>query len=147
MLEISVYWVWAIIGIVLLIGELTTGTFYLLGISLGAFTVSIIDYFNPLSFKSQLLIFAIVAPIGILLSIKLLKKEKNRTLAGQSNDFSKDSVGNVIKNNSSSVGDIEFQMPIMGSKKWQFVSDQQLVEGDKAKVLSIEGNYLKVSKV
>ncbi len=147
MLEISVYWIWAIIGIALLIGELTTGTFYLLGISLGAFTVSIIDYFVPLSFKSQLLIFAIVAPIGIFLSIKLLKKEKNITLAGQSNDFSKESIGNVTKNNHSNVGEIEFSMPIMGSKKWQFVSEEQLAEGDKAKVLSVEGNYLKVSKV
>lgn len=147
MLEISVYWVWAIIGILLLIGELTTGTFYLLGISLGAFTVSLIDYFYPLSFKSQLLIFAIIAPIGIFLSVKLLKKEKNITLAGQSNDFSKDSVGVVTLNNHQKIGNIEFVMPVMGSKKWQFISEEQLSEGDKAKVLSIEGNYLKVSKV
>ena len=147
MLEISVYWIWAIIGIALLIGELTTGTFYLLGISLGAFAVSIADYFYPLSFKSQLLIFAIIAPIGIFLSIKILKKNTNISSAGQSNDFSKESIGNIIKNNNDSIGEIEFLMPIMGAKKWQFVSDQKLVEGDKAKVVSVEGNYLKVSKV
>ncbi len=147
MLEISVYWVWAIIGILLLIGELTTGTFYLLGISVGAFAVSIIDYFYPLSFKTQLLIFTIVAPIGIFLSIKLLKKVKNNTLAGQSNDFSKDSIGVIVVNNNENIGTIEFTMPIMGSKKWQFISDDKLSEGDKARILSIEGNYLKVSKV
>ncbi len=147
MLEISVYWIWAILGIALLIGELTTGTFYLLGISLGAFAVSIVDYFYPLSFKSQLLIFTIIAPIGILLSIKILKKNKTITSAGQSNDFSKESIGNITKNNKDSLGEIEFSMPIMGSKRWQFISEQQLVEGDKAKIVSVEGNYLKVSKV
>lgn len=146
-MEISIYWVWSIIGIILLIGEVTTGTFYLLGLSLAAFSVSLVYYFHPLSFTSQLLIFSIVAPIGIYISIKNFRKTKNNSVAGQSSDFSKGEVGVIVQNNNSNVGEIEFVMPVMGSKKWQFISDDQLKEGEKAKIVAIEGNYLKVSKV
>lgn len=145
MIEFSSFWGWAIFSIALIIGELLTGTFLLLGLGISALLVSILDAIFVPTFSTQLLYFALISPICIFISMKILNKKTNSNI-GQSNDFEVGSVGVVSKENSENVGEIDFVLPVLGAKKWMFISTDKLKVGDKAKLLRVEGNYLMVEK-
>jgi membrane protein implicated in regulation of membrane protease activity len=44
-------------------------------------------------------------------------------------------------------GQIRFQKPILGDDTWESIADEEIKVGERVKVLSVEGNILKVGKV
>lgn len=88
----SAYIIWLAIGLLLLILELFTGTFYLLMFSI-AFAGGGIAAAFRLNFSLQLLIAAIIGTIGIIM---LRKWHKTRQKDQQTSPFNLDA-GNTVK--------------------------------------------------
>lgn len=140
-------WMWAILGLFFIAIELVTGTFYLLCFGISALITAAINNGFGLTSNSQWMIFIALAPIVLVILKSMFKKTEKDLLVGQSKDDSIGKVGHIItpiKDNNH--GYISFNMPVMGSKNWMAISDQSLKIGDLAKVVSIEGNYLKVER-
>ena len=43
-------------------------------------------------------------------------------------------------------GKVRFQVPIMGDDVWEYISDEQLSQGDRCKVIEVVGTKVKVKK-
>jgi len=139
-------WIWAIIGILLVSIEIFTVSFYILSFGISALLVTVILSLVDLSANVQLVLF-ITFSIAVLSLLHFKYKGNRKTfLIGQSSD---DTIGKIgkISDLSEDIATVKFNIPVMGSRTWMAISDDQLDIGDSVKVISIEGNYLRVKKV
>jgi inner membrane protein len=144
---LSNVWNWAILGIVLIGLEMITGTFYILCFGISALFVSVFVNYFEITFNIQLLLYILFSIVILLLWHFGFKKKKTDLLVGQSVDDTIGKVGYiVIKVSPEITGNITFNVPVMGSKSWMAVSDEELNVDDFARVIGIEGNYLRVVK-
>jgi membrane protein implicated in regulation of membrane protease activity len=79
---------------------------------------------------------------------KFLKPlSKDKTLAGLSREAMIGQIGQVIAiPREHARGMLRFPAPILGSDEWQFISQDNLVAGDRVRVIEISGNSLIVVK-
>lgn len=79
-----------IVGIVLLILEMFTTTYIFLGMSIGSFVVAGVQFlFDGLSFNRDLMIFAVVSSVAILLIRKIFMKrsDQNKMIEDDVNQY------------------------------------------------------------
>lgn len=146
------YYSWLILGVILLVIEITTGTFYLLGFGFAALLTALLNYIFKLDLTHSLIIFTIFSPILIkifIITIKDKNKDKKQENYGQSNDIHLNKVGIIIKEKQTTedYAEISFETSVMGSRNWFVLSKEELKIGDKAKIISVDGNILVVEKV
>lgn len=71
-----------IIGISLIIMEMFTLTYIFLGMGVASFAVALVQYlFDGLSLNRDLLIFALVSLIAILVSRKIFKRQSDQSIS------------------------------------------------------------------
>lgn len=142
------YYNWLILGVILLVIEITTGTFYLLGFGFAALLTALFNYIFKLDLTHSLIIFTIFSPILIKIFIITIKDKKQENY-GQSNDIHLNKVGIIIKEKQTTedYAEISFETSVMGSRNWFVLSKEELKIGDKAKIISVDGNILVVEKV
>ncbi len=75
--------IWVLLGTGLLVTEMLTGTFFLLFLSLGAFTASLAALFGFESMPLQIMICGVVACLGFFLLKKPLQKKLLKTASVQ----------------------------------------------------------------
>lgn len=135
--------IWAILGIVLIIVELLTGTFFFLFIGIGAIITAIVAYFGVGSIHIQFIIFAISSIILILLLRKMAKK----LFYGHA-DLPPEYIGEKVP--------VAKEIPVghEGSVKyrgsfWIAYSDEieNIPEGTLVEVIGSDGIKLKVKKI
>ena len=134
---------WIIFAIVLLIGELLTGGFYLLSIGLGAIAAAIMNYFQ-FSLTIQIIVFIIATIIFILLSRPFYRKLNRNATDKKSNTERLIGLNaEVIEDlGSHKIGTIDVNGEI-----WKAISNEEIAKGEKVEIIEIEGVKLKVKKV
>ncbi|WP_017931293.1 NfeD family protein [Robiginitomaculum antarcticum] len=78
MLEGLNAWKWLIFGMLLLIFELFTGSLFILWPALAALIVGMVKFVLPLGWESQLVLFAILTAIGLLIGEKYIRPRLRR---------------------------------------------------------------------
>lgn len=142
------HYIWLIIGLTLLILEVVTGTFYLLGFGSAAIITAGLNYAFNLNLTYSLFLFAILSPILIKLYILTIRDKMKKNNVGQSSDVSVGRVGTIISEKTlETLAEIQFEVAVMGSRKWFVISKDELKVGDTAKIKSVDGNNLVVEKV
>ena len=133
---------WIIFAIVLLIGELLTGGFYLLSIGIGAIAAAIMNYFQ-FSLTIQIIVFILVTIIFILLSRPLYRKLNRNATDKKSNTERLIGLNaKVIEElDPHKIGTIDVNGEI-----WKAISDEEIGKGEKVEIIEIEGVKLKVKK-
>lgn len=133
---------WIIFAIVLLIGELLTGGFYLLSIGIGAIAAAIMNYFQ-FSLTIQIIVFILVTIIFILLSRPLYRKLNRNATDKKSNTERLIGLNaKVIEElGPHKIGTIDVNGEI-----WKAISDEEICKGEKVEIIEIEGVKLKVKK-
>jgi len=101
-----------------------------------------------MSFIVQLLLWCTNSVILVALWFKLFKPHKHKSLVGRASAQAIGEVGLVV----SSVepfqnGQVRFQKPLMGSDVWDCIADEAITVGSRVKVVSVEGNLVKITKV
>ena len=139
----NIYFLWFLIGVALLIGELMLPTFILAFFSIGAFLVSIILYFYvELSFNNQILIFTSIS----LLSLFFLRSYLQKVFLGEERldedkyfdnerfkDSSKHSFGVVVEDiPEKGFGEIKYKGSFYKAKS---LSESVLLKDENVKVL------------
>lgn len=147
---IETMWVWAVIGIILIAVEIMAiGNLYALWFGIAALCVAIATWIFPnLSSTVQLILFAILSLSSLAIWRRYYKKTDANYVIGQSRGEEIGRIGTVMETTSPmQSGSIHFIQGLMGSREWAAVSDETIESGSTAKVIAVEGNALRISKV
>lgn len=140
------WWHWIAGGILLTLLELAVPTFFLVWFGLGAVLVGLVMLLVPLSLAAQFTLWAISSGAMVFLWFRFFKNP-DRTKAGIAKDAFLGETGLIIKEVSElSKGEIRFQKPILGSETWPVISDETIPAGERARIVDVIGQTLKVAK-
>jgi membrane protein implicated in regulation of membrane protease activity len=142
-----VWWHWVVLGMVLIGIEMLTPTFFLMWFGLGALLLGGVVAVLPLGFTAQVLGWAVTS---LLMAGVWLKYFKNpdRTHAGQAKEGVLGVTGLVTRAiPEMGEGEMLFQRPVLGSDRWPAVADAPIPAGEKAKIVDVLGQTLKVEKL
>ena len=140
------WWHWIAAGIVMVIAELFVPMFFILWFGMGAMIVGLVMRIMPLSTAMQFFLWAIFS-IAMVFAWFRLFKNPDRTKAGISKEAFIGETGLITKEVSAmGKGMIRFQKPILGSDTWPVIADDTIPAGERAKIVDVIGQTLKVLK-
>ena len=142
-----VWWHWVVLGMALIGIEMLTPTFFLMWFGLGALLMGAVVAVLPLGFTAQVLGWAFAS---LLMTAVWLRYFKNpdRTHAGQAKEGVLGVTGLVTRAiPEMGEGEMMFLRPVLGSDRWPVVADMPIAAGEKAKIVDVLGQTLKVAKI
>ena len=144
--ETVLWWHWIVFGIILLILEMSTGTFFMLGLGVAAIIVGIIDTFIDTSFTMELSIWIILSILAIAAWFKWFR-EPPITESGQSN-YRLDTLGIVMEDiQPHSRGKVTFDTPVLGNSSWHATAKVDIDKNTRVKIVQINGQLIEVEPV
>jgi len=134
---------WLIMAVLFILGELLTGTFFLLSVGIGAAFAGLSNYLNhdPIT---QLIVFVVATIIMVLLSKPIATKLTKNSPAKKSN--ADRLIGEQVKVIEEIKKDEIGLVSYMGDN-WKATSNDDIPQDDKAIVESINGVTLTVKKI
>lgn len=142
------WWHWTIGGIALVLLELAVPAFYVIWFGFGALLLSVVLLAAPsLSLSTQILLWMAASTGMTVLWFRVFKRSAHKTLIGTAD-------GDVIGEAGLLVhavapfqhGKVRFQRPILGAEEWPCMADTEIAVGERVRVVSIEGSFVKVTK-
>lgn len=132
---------WMILGVILLVAEMLTGTFVLVFIALGCFIAALVAITAPLNLVAQITACTLVALLGVF----ALRKPLQRKLL-KSESFQAD-IGQVVAVTVSIPAQQENRINYQGTT-WSAknVDDTDLNAGDHALIVGLDGHTLLLKK-
>ena len=144
--ETIVWWHWIAIGLFLLILEMSTGTFIILGLGLSAIIVGLLDLMIPMSFTTQIVIWSGLSILS-LWAWKKWFKEEDVSDSGQSN-YNLDTLGTVVENiEPHSRGTVTFDTPILGNTTWTATATTSIRKNSRVKIVEVHGQLIEVTHI
>lgn len=142
-----VWWHWVVLGMVLIGIEMLTPTFFLMWFGLGALLMGAVVAVLPLGFTAQVLGWAVASLLMTGVWLKFFKNP-DRTHAGQAKEGVLGVTGLVTRAiPEMGEGEMMFQRPVLGSDRWPVVADTPIAAGEKARIVDVLGQTLKVVKL
>ncbi len=142
------WWHWVILGIGLMIAELAIPSFFIFWFGLGAVLVSLLMLIDPaLGLTAQWTTWSIASIAMVLLWFRIFKPNLYKTKIGTSDSNILGQIGLITRDvQPYQRGQVRFQKPLLGSDVWECVADDPIKTGERVKVLSVEGSFLKIGK-
>jgi len=142
------WWYWAIGGIVLILLELAIPAFFVIWFGLGALLVAgVLLVVGELSLTTQLLLWTLASLAMVVLWFRVFSPLRHRTLVGTADGEVIGEVGLLVGAVAPFArGKVRFQRPILGAEEWACIAEAEIAAGERVRVVSIEGSYLKVAK-
>ena len=141
--ETVLWWHWIVLGIALLILDMSMGTFFILGLGVAAIIVGLLDIFFDLSFTMELTIWMILSILAIAAWFKWFREEPI-TESGQSN-YRLDTLGVVMEDiQPHSRGKVKFDTPVLGNTHWHAIATVDIDKGTRVKIVQINGQLIEV---
>jgi len=144
--ETVLWWHWIVIGFILLILEMNTGTFVMLGLGVAAIVVGVLDLTIHTTFTTEVITWTSLSVLS-LWAWKKWMKTPHVSDTGQS-DHTLDTIGTVTQNiHPHKRGEVTFDTPVLGNTSWHATSTEELSEGTRIKIVEINGQLIAVKKV
>lgn len=144
--ETILWWHWIVLGVALLIWDMSMGTFFILGLGVAAIIVGVLDIFLDLSFTVELAIWMILSVLVIAAWFKWFREEPV-TESGQSN-YRLDTLGVVMEDiQPHSRGKVTFDTPVLGNTSWHAISKVDIDKGTRVKIVQINGQLIEVKPI
>ena len=135
---------WLIIGFILLVLEVLTGTSYILWPAAAALIVGVIVFIVPvLGWSMQLLLFSILTAVLLYLGHKYLRPKLNRGEPSDLNNRARSMVGMRVK----AIADFDTGRGRVqvGDTQWRAaVDDGKVKAGQELRIVSVKGTTLTV---
>lgn len=143
------WWHWAVLGIGLIIAELAVPAFFIFWFGLGALLVSIVLLVAPaLGLTAQLLVWTLASAAMVVAWFRIFRPERHKTKIGMADANLVGEIGLLLRAvEPFGKGQVRFQKPLLGSETWACIADEAIGAGERVKVLSVEGSFLKVGKL
>jgi len=141
------WWYWVVLGILLIILEMGTGTFITLGFGIAAVLVGLIDLAFSLNFVIQITLWLLLSVAIIVLLFKYFKAQPTVSSTGQS-DHGLDTLGTVTKAiEKHGRGKVKFDTPVLGNTLWHATSKEHLDVGQRVSIKEVSGQLINVAAV
>ena len=137
---------WLILGVLLLVLEVVTGTTYILWPAVAALIVGIIVFILPLAWEMQFLLFFILSSILLVVGHKVIRPKMKGGEPSDLNDRARTMVGMRVK----AIADFDTGMGRVqvGDTQWRAsIVDGNPVSGAELRVISVKGTTLQVEAV
>lgn len=145
MMEIA-WWHWIAGGILLVLAELAVPAFFLIWFGFGALLVGVIVLLAPISLAAQFTLWGVASGAMVFFWFRYFKNP-DRTKAGISKEAFLGESGLIVKEVSEMhKGQIRFQKPILGAETWPVIADETISTGERAHIVDVIGQTLKVSR-
>ncbi|MEN6586028.1 MAG: NfeD family protein [Sulfuricella sp.] len=140
------WWHWIAGGMLLILMELAIPSFFIIWFGLGALLIGVIMLLAPISLAAQFTLWGVTSGAMVFFWFRYFKNP-DRTKAGMSQDVFLGETGLIVKEVSElTKGQIRFQKPILGSETWPVIADETIPAGERARIVAVIGQTLKVSK-
>lgn len=142
------WWHWSVFGIALIVAELAIPAMVLIWFGLGALLVgALVGVLPEMSLTAQLAVWTLASVLMVVLWFKLFKPGMYKTRVGMSDANIVGEIGMLVHDvEPFKKGRVRFQKPLVGSDLWECIADEPIKSGERVKVLSVEGSFLKVGK-
>ena len=140
------WWQWIVGGLLLTLAELMVPALFLVWFGIGAILVGLILLVLPITLAAQFTLWAVASCAMVLLWFRVVKNP-DRTKAGIAKDAFLGETGLITKEVSElGKGEIRFQKPILGSEVWPVIADESIKAGERAQIIDVLGQTLKVAR-
>lgn len=141
------WWHWVVLGLALIGLEMFVSTFFLLWFGLGALLTGLVVAVLPLAFTGQVLLWAVSSTAMVAVWVKYFKMPADAR-TGQAKEGVLGLIGLVTRPvTETGEGEILFQRPVLGADRWPVVADAPIPAGERARVVDVLGQTLKVTKI
>ncbi len=134
---------WLVLGLVLLIAEMASGTTYLLWPAVGAFITASIAWIVPLSWVAELSLFAVLVIALTAFGRPLVQRWRGEGVANGLNERGQALIGSraVLAEFANGVGAVR-----VGDTMWRAVSTEALAPGERVEIVGVDGATLSVKR-
>ena len=142
------WWHWEIAGLALVLLELAVPAFFVIWFGFGAMLVGLVLLLAPgLALSAQIGVWVLASVAMTVLWFRVFKRSQHKTLVGTAAGEVIGEIGLLV----SAVapferGKVRFQRPLLGADEWACVAESAIAAGERVKVVSVEGSYVKVTK-
>lgn len=141
------WWYWIVGGIALILAELIVPSFFIVWFGLGALIVGLLALAFDLSLPAQLATWTLASLGMVWLWFKVFKQSFQKTRAGTADGDVIGEIGLLVGAVAPfQRGKVRFQRPVLGADEWVCVADAPIAAGERVRVVSVEGSFLKVGK-
>jgi inner membrane protein len=142
------WWHWAVGGIILILAELAVPAFVLIWFGLGALLVAVFTAVAPgTGLTAQLALWLVASVVLVVLWFKVFKPGSFKTRVGMADANVIGEAGLLARDVAPfEKGEVRFQKPLLGTDTWPCIADEAIKAGERVKVVSVEGSFLKVAK-
>jgi len=134
---------WIILGVLLLILEVVTGTTYILWPAVAALIVGFIAFVLPLGWEMQFLLFFILSTVLLVVGHKYVRPKMKGGEPSDLNDRARSMIGMRVK----AIADFETGIGRVqvGDTQWRAsIHEGTVAAGQELRVLSVKGTTLQV---
>lgn len=134
---------WLVLGLILLIAEMATGTTYLLWPAVAAFLTAAIAFIAPTGWLVEVGIFAVLVMVLTYFGQPLVRQWRREGPATGLNDRAATLIGRpgVVESFANGAGQVR-----VGDTNWRAVSDDTLEPGAAVQIVAVDGITLKVKR-
>lgn len=134
---------WLVLGLLLLIAEMMSGTTYLLWPAAAAFIVGVLGFTGMTNWIFDITLFAALVIVLTAFGRPLVRRLRTSNAADQLNNRSAQLIGGsgVVTAFANGVGSVKVQDTI-----WRAVSDETLAPGETVTIFAADGVTLKVKR-
>ena len=142
------WWHWEIAGLALVLLELAVPAFFVIWFGFGAMLVGLVLLLAPgLALSAQIGVWVLASVAMTVLWFRVFKRSQHKTLVGTATGEVIGEIGLLV----SAVapferGKVRFQRPVLGAEEWACVAESAIAAGERVRVVSVEGSYVKVAK-
>ena len=142
------WWHWVLGGLGLVLLELALPSFFVIWFGLGALLVGLSVLARPtLALTAQIALWIITSVVMVVLWFSVFKRSQHKTLIGTAAGEVIGEVGLLV----SAVapfqrGKVRFQRPLLGAEEWVCMAETAITAGERVRVVSVEGSFIKVAK-
>ena len=142
------WWHWEIAGLALVLLELAVPAFFVIWFGFGAMLVGLVLLLAPgLALSAQIGVWVLASVAMTVLWFRVFKRSQHKTLIGTAAGEVIGEIGLLV----SAVapferGKVRFQRPVLGAEEWACVAESAIAAGQRVRVVSVEGSYVKVAK-
>lgn len=134
---------WLVLGLILLIAEMASGTTYLLWPAVAAFITALLAWIAPTGWIAEVIVFGVLILVLTYFGHPLVKRWRNEGAANGLNERGAALIGSrgVVSTFANGVGSVRVQDTV-----WRALSDEELEAGQEVEVTAIDGATLKVRR-
>jgi membrane protein implicated in regulation of membrane protease activity len=142
------WWHWEIAGLAIVLLELAVPAFFVIWFGFGAMLVGLVLLLAPgLALSAQIGVWVLASVAMTVLWFRVFKRSQHKTLVGTAAGEVIGEIGLLV----SAVapferGKVRFQRPVLGAEEWACVAESAIAAGERVRVVSVEGSYVKVAK-